>query len=228
MSSDGSVRANEAVALISAVNRRRRASGSIWGAARPGLRCRAGHQAAADPARRRRLVRPEPGPCGAAVKVSHTGGRAQQRGHRLGSGCHGVGTRKRPETPRSREMPPARQPLAPPGSCRCRWSHHITTPPRPRTAGSTMALRHRHLPVPTEQASPPRGKPTPCRDPIATSLAHLHWLIGALDGQRLGVPFRTAVFSTSWAVGLTKHHPVRPERRTPSSAHTRPWWPIAV
>ena len=176
MNSAGSVRASDAV-LISAVNRRRRASGSIWGSATSG---------SAMPSRSSSSSRScgsASGTCSrtraraaCAVEVGHAAARAQQPRHHMEGNVTGMRLAEGPKhldpaTGRQRRGLPGHPALAD-----ARRSHHI----HHTTAATDRAVHHgvegRHLPAPTDQArlgapdqaiaagrSPPAGARAPVR-----------------------------------------------------------------
>ena len=226
MNSAGSVRASDAV-LISAVNRRRRASGSIWGSGTSGRRCRADHRAAADPAgRHRRDMFAHPGAGGFAVEVGHAGARAQQPRHGVERDVTGVGFAEGPKhldpaTGRQRRGLPGHPALAD-----ARRSHHI----HDTTAATDRAVHHgverRHLPAPTDQArlgAPDQAIPRADRHQPARA----HRFVGALDAHPLRVRqhHRCARPAARWTPTASPRRGAPP---IPSAAPSRPCSPVAA
>ena len=184
MNSAGSVRASDA-ALISAVNRRRRASGSICGQRHLGV------GDAQQIIEQQQILRvgigdlfPDPGAGGFAVEVGHAGARPQQPRHRMEGNVAGVGLAEGPKhldpaTGRQRRGLARRPALAD-----ARRSHHI----HDTTAATDRAVDHgverRHLPVPTDQArlgAPDQAMPRLDRDQSARG----HRFVGSFDAHPL-------------------------------------------
>ena len=152
----GSLRASWA-ALISAVNRRRRASGSTWATPPRDRRCPASHRAAAGPADRRRETGPQPCPRDLIVQTADLADARSSRattwnGTSVACDSQKVENTSMPGFSRAGRLRRSA------GSCRCREGR----PPHHRSASTGRAVQHgRHggqFPVTAHQRRQPRHR----------------------------------------------------------------------
>ena len=216
MQTAGSVRASAAV-LISAVNRRRRASGSMSGSGTSGsaMPSRSSSSstscgsASASCSRTRRAASPSR----SATPMPARSSRAT-----TWKGMSRAGIRRTSKTPRPRDGRQRCGLTGRPALADARWSHHI----HHTTAATDRAVDHGRQPRPspnTDRLGAPRCRRPACRGSIASSRRAEHGS-SSLDRHQLGSP-STAVCSTKCAVDSLSITP--PGGATDSiAAQTRP------
>ena len=221
MNSAGSVRASDAV-LISAVNRRRRASGSIAGSGTSGsaMPSRSSSSSRSCGSASGNLL-PHPGAGGFAVEVSHAGARPQQPRHHMRTGMSRACDSQKAQntsTPRpaaSAAASRATRDLPMPGG-----PTTFTTPPRPPIARSTMASRaaiSQRRPTRLASARPTR----PSRGLDRQQPARAHRFVGPLDAHPLRFAQHHGVLDQPRG-RLRQHHRARRRHRFHPLRQSRP------